>query len=56
MTFPITTVWTSEPFSFDRANAVRTTVAPSSVAGTALRLPSKVLIAVRTASHRTISR
>jgi hypothetical protein len=40
MTFPITTVSTSEPLSLERVNTARTTVAPSSVAGTALRLPS----------------
>ncbi len=39
-TFPITTVPTSEPLSLERVSTARTTVAPSSVAGTALRLPS----------------
>src|SRR5271166_6543001 len=42
------------PFSFERSTTARRTIAPSSLAGTLLRLPSKAPIAVHTGLHRTI--
>ena len=55
-TLPMTTVLMSEPSSPARDSVERTTMAPRSGAGVALRLPPKVPIAVRLALQRTISR
>src|SRR6516165_1027337 len=56
MTLPITTVSTSSGRTPARATAARIAVAPRSGAGTSLRLPPKVPIAVLTGSAKTTER
>src|SRR5580693_4944683 len=55
-TLPMTTVSTSSGRSFARATAAPIAVAPRLEAGTSLRLPPKVPIAVRTGSAKTTER
>src|SRR5215831_18341649 len=55
-TLPMTTASTSSGRSFARATAAPIATAPRVGAGTSLRLPPKVPIAVRTGAARTIER
>jgi hypothetical protein len=56
ITLPMTAVLILARSSFALARVALITVAPSSLAGTALREPLNVPIAVRTGAHKTTSR